>query len=262
MWNQLSVPAAKLYSWDPSSTYIHEPPYFKDMNVAPPGPHGVKDTYCLLNIGDSITTYHISPEVSTKIALLLSTLMSEVLIAGTSTHMVAIVKYKSAGQDTIILAEAEYGSGSSQDWAAQGPMLLVGFSLLFEFVLIGIFLFPFERNHRSNLVGMGIVPLCFKASEDADSLGLTGHERFTIDLPGKISEIRPEQDVTVELAYFNHSGILPSSVLAARVIFEHLIYIPAVGSVDRMDAQHDIERMAAQQEKARLAALAAAQVHQ
>ncbi|PHT51562.1 Aconitate hydratase, cytoplasmic [Capsicum baccatum] len=71
----------------------------------------------------------------------------------------AAMKYKSAGQDTIILAEAEYGSGSSRDWAAQGPMLL--------------------------------------ASEDADSLGLTGHERFTIDLPGKISEIRPGQDVTV-----------------------------------------------------------------
>ncbi|KAF3645974.1 Aconitate hydratase [Capsicum annuum] len=171
MWNRLSVPAAKLCSRDPSSTYIHEPPYFNDMTVAPPGPHGVKDTYCLLNIGDSITTDHISPEVSTKIALLLSTIMNEVLIAGTSTHMVAIVNYKSAGQDTIILAGAEYGSGSSRDWAAKGPMLL--------------------RNHRSNLVGMGIVPLCFKASEDADSLRLTGHERFTIDLPGGVDLFQP-----------------------------------------------------------------------
>lgn len=61
MWNQVSVPASKLYSWDPSSTYIHEPPYFKNMTMDPPGPHGVKDAYCLLNFGDSITTDHISP---------------------------------------------------------------------------------------------------------------------------------------------------------------------------------------------------------
>lgn len=61
MWNQLSVPATSLYSWDTSSTYIHEPPYFKDMTMDPPGPHGVKDAYCLLNFGDSITTDHISP---------------------------------------------------------------------------------------------------------------------------------------------------------------------------------------------------------
>lgn len=61
MWNELSVPTSKLYSWDPSSTYIHEPPYFKNMTMAPPGPHSVKDAYCLLNFGDSITTDHISP---------------------------------------------------------------------------------------------------------------------------------------------------------------------------------------------------------
>lgn len=61
MWNQLSVPSSTLYSWDPTSTYIHEPPYFKGMTMSPPGPHGVKDAYCLLNLGDSITTDHISP---------------------------------------------------------------------------------------------------------------------------------------------------------------------------------------------------------
>lgn len=61
MWNQLSVPGGTLYSWDPNSTYIHEPPYFKDMTMDPPGAHGVKDAYCLLNFGDSITTDHISP---------------------------------------------------------------------------------------------------------------------------------------------------------------------------------------------------------
>lgn len=134
-------------------------------------------------------------------------------------------RYKSAGLDTIILAGAEYGSGSSRDWAAKGPMLLVSlficlvtyFCSLFRFCLGTCFtcylfakisqLLPqgvkaviaksFERIHRSNLVGMGIIPLCFKAGEDADTLELTGHERYNIDIPSKITEIRPGQDVTV-----------------------------------------------------------------
>jgi aconitate hydratase len=130
----------------------------------------------------------------------------------------AAMKYKSAGEDTIIMAGAEYGSGSSRDWAAKGPMLLGVKAVIAK---------SFERIHRSNLVGMGIIPLCFKAGEDADSLGLTGHERYTIDLPTDISKIHPGQDVAVrtdtgkeftciarfdtevELAYFNHGGILP-----------------------------------------------------
>ena len=128
----------------------------------------------------------------------------------------AAMKYKSEGHDMIILAGAEYGSGSSRDWAAKGPMLLGVKAVISK---------SFERIHRSNLVGMGIIPLCFKSGEDADSLGLTGRERYTIDLPN-ISEIRPGQDVTVvtddgkkfattlrfdtevELAYFSHGGIL------------------------------------------------------
>ncbi|TVU43144.1 hypothetical protein EJB05_09586 [Eragrostis curvula] len=118
----------------------------------------------------------------------------------------AAMRYKSEGHDTIVLAGAEYGSGSS---------------------LKAVIAKSFERIHRSNLVGMGIIPLCFKAGEDADSLGLTGHERYNIELPTNLSEIRPGQDVTVttdngksfscilrfdtevELAYFNHGGILP-----------------------------------------------------
>ncbi|KAL0399910.1 UNVERIFIED_CONTAM: Aconitate hydratase 3, mitochondrial [Sesamum radiatum] len=264
MWNQLSVPDAKLYSWDPSSTYIHEPPYFKNMTMNPPGPHGVKDAYCLLNFGDSITTDHISPAGSihkdspaakfliergvdrkdfnsygsrrgndeimargtfANIRLVNKLLNGEVgpktvhIPTGEKLYVFdAAMKYKSAGQDTIILAGAEYGSGSSRDWAAKGPMLLGVKAVIAK---------SFERIHRSNLVGMGIIPLCFKAGEDADTLGLTGHERYSIDLPSKISDIRPGQDVTVvtdsgkqftctvrfdtevELAYFNHGGILP-----------------------------------------------------
>ncbi|CAI9090269.1 OLC1v1025008C1 [Oldenlandia corymbosa var. corymbosa] len=264
MWNQLSVPASKLYSWDPNSTYIHEPPYFKDMTMDPPGPHGVKDAYCLLNFGDSITTDHISPagsihKDSPAAKFLLERGVErkdfnsygsrrgndEIMARGTFANIRlknkllngkegpktihiptgeelyvfdAAMRYKSAGLDTIILAGAEYGSGSSRDWAAKGPMLQGVKAVIAK---------SFERIHRSNLVGMGIIPLCFKAGEDADTLGLTGHERYTIDLPSQISEIRPGQDVTVktnsgksftctarfdtevELAYFNHGGILP-----------------------------------------------------
>ncbi|VFQ61744.1 unnamed protein product [Cuscuta campestris] len=262
MWNQLSVPESKLYSWDSHSTYIHEPPYFKGMTMDPPGPHGVKDAYCLLNFGDSITTDHISPagsihKDSPAAKFLLERGVDrkdfnsygsrrgndEIMARGTfanirlvnkllngevgpkTVHVPtgeklsvfdAAMKYKSEGKDTIILAGAEYGSGSSRDWAAKGPMLLGVKAVIAK---------SFERIHRSNLVGMGIIPLCFKAGEDADSLGLTGHERYTIDLP--TNELRPGQDVTVrtdngktftctvrfdtevELAYFGHGGILP-----------------------------------------------------
>jgi len=264
MWNNLTVAPTTLYKWDPESTYIHEPPYFKDMTMAPPGPHGVKDAYCLLNVGDSITTDHISPAGSiSKDGPAAKYLMErgvdrkdfnsygsrrgndEVMARGTfanirivnkllkgevgpkTVHIPtgeklyvfdAAMKYKSEGHPTIVLAGAEYGSGSSRDWAAKGPMLLGVKAVIAK---------SFERIHRSNLVGMGIIPMCFKAGEDADSLGLTGLERYSIDLPTNISDIRPGQDVTVttdngksftctvrfdtevELAYFNHGGILP-----------------------------------------------------
>ncbi|KAK2639717.1 hypothetical protein Ddye_027512 [Dipteronia dyeriana] len=263
MWNQLSVPTSTLYSWDPNSTYIHEPPYFKDMSMAPPGPFGVKDAYCLLNFGDSITTDHISPagninkdsaaakylfergvdlkdfnsygsrrgndEVMARGTFANIRLVNKLLngeVGPKTVHIPtgekldvfdAAMRYKSAGYDTIVLAGAEYGSGSSRDWAAKGPKLLGVKAVIAK---------SFERIHRSNLVGMGIIPLCFKAGEDADTLGLTGKERYTIDLPNKVSEIRPGQDITVttntgksftctvrfdtevELAYFDHGGIL------------------------------------------------------
>ncbi|QHO40355.1 Aconitate hydratase [Arachis hypogaea] len=192
MWNNLSVPTGTLYSWDPSSTYIHEPPYFKNMTMSPPGGHGVKNAYCLLNFGDSITTDHISPagsihKDSPAAKYLMERGVDRRDFNSYGSRRGNDEKYKSEGHDMIILAGAEYGSGSSRDWAAKGPMLLSG--------------------------------------EDADSLGLTGRERYTIDLPN-ISEIRPGQDVTVvtddgkkfattlrfdtevELAYFSHGGIL------------------------------------------------------
>ncbi|XP_020591270.1 putative aconitate hydratase, cytoplasmic isoform X2 [Phalaenopsis equestris] len=264
MWNKLSVPASTLYSWDENSTYIHEPPYFKNMTMTPPGSHAVKDAYCLLNFGDSITTDHISPagsihkdspaakyllergvdrkdfnsygsrrgndEVMARGTFANIRLVNKLLngVVGPKTIHIptgdilsvfdAAMRYKADGHETIVLAGAEYGSGSSRDWAAKGPMLLGVKAVISK---------SFERIHRSNLVGMGIIPLCFKPGDDADSLGLTGFERYTIDLPSNISSIRPGQDVTVvtdngksftcilrfdtevELAYFNHGGILP-----------------------------------------------------
>uniref|UniRef100_A0AAU8MFS2 Aconitate hydratase n=1 Tax=Anoectochilus roxburghii TaxID=569774 RepID=A0AAU8MFS2_9ASPA len=264
MWNQLQVSPSTLYSWDSSSTYIHEPPYFKDMTMSPPGPHPVKDAYCLLSFGDSITTDHISPagsinkdspaakfllergverkdfnsygsrrgndEVMARGTFANIRLVNKLLKGEVGPHTVhipsgeklsvfdAAMKYKSDGHDTIILAGAEYGSGSSRDWAAKGPMLLGVKAVIAK---------NFERIHRSNLVGMGIIPLCFKSGEDAESLGLTGHERLTIHLPTSVGDIKPGQDVTVttdngksfsctvrfdtevELAYYNHGGILP-----------------------------------------------------
>ncbi|MFQ6640543.1 hypothetical protein Gotur_014821, partial [Gossypium turneri] len=234
MWNQLSVPSSTMYSWDPNSTYIHEPPYFKNMTMEPPGAHGVKDAYCLLNFGDSITTDHISPagsihkdspaakflldrgverkdfnsygsrrgndEVMARGTFANIRLVNKLLngeVGAKTVHVPtgeklyvfdAAMRYKDAGYDTIVLAGAEYGSGSSRDWAAKGPMLLGVKAVIAK---------SFERIHRSNLVGMGIIPLCFKSGEDADTLGLTGHERYTIDLPSKITDIRPGQDVTV-----------------------------------------------------------------
>ncbi|KAM7260819.1 hypothetical protein ACFE04_026294 [Oxalis oulophora] len=263
MWNQLSVPSGKVYEWDPKSTYIHEPPYFKNMSLSPPGPHSVKDAYCLLNFGDSITTDHISPAGSihkdspaakfliehgvdrrdfnsygsrrgndeimargtfANIRIVNKLLNGEVgpktvhIPSGEKVSVFdAAMKYKTEGYDTIILAGAEYGSGSSRDWAAKGPMLLGVKAVIAK---------SFERIHRSNLVGMGIVPLCFKSGEDADTLGLTGQERYSIELPSSVSEIKPGQDITVvtdngksftctlrfdtevELAYFDHGGIL------------------------------------------------------
>ncbi|KAF0928275.1 hypothetical protein E2562_039388 [Oryza meyeriana var. granulata] len=263
-WNELRVPEVALYPWDPSSTYIRKPPYFKGMAMSPPGPPMVKEAYCLLNLGDSITTDHISYSGSILVDspaakyLLASGVdqkkfssyggrrgNTEVVVRGAFTNMRivnklmngkvgtktvhvptgeelyvfdAAMKYKSKGHDMVIISGAEYGSGSSRDSAAKGPMLLGVKAVIAK---------SFERIHRSNLVGMGIIPLCFNAGEDADSLGLNGHERYTIHLPTSIGEIHPGQDVTVttdngrsftcilcldtelELAYFNHGGILP-----------------------------------------------------
>ncbi|KAL6840703.1 hypothetical protein ACP4OV_029567 [Aristida adscensionis] len=234
MWNQLSVPNAKRFPWDPNSTYIHEPPFFKDITPTPPGPRSVENAYCLLKFGDSITTDHISPagsipkdspagryllergvqpkdfnsygsrrgndEVMARGTFANIRIVNRLLngeVGPKTIHIPtgeklfvydAAMRYKADGHPTIVLAGEEYGSGSSRDWAAKGPMLQGVKAVIAK---------SFERIHRSNLVGMGVIPLCFKPGEDADSLGLTGHERYTIRLPSDIREIQPGQDVTV-----------------------------------------------------------------
>ncbi|CAL5336433.1 unnamed protein product [Camellia sinensis] len=205
------------------------PRYFKNMTMDPSGPNGVNGVYCLLNFGDSITMDHISPvgslnkdspatkyllehrverkdfnsygscrgndEVMARGIFVNIRIVNKLLngeVGPKTLHVPTgekLCRYKAAGHDTIVLVGAEYGSGgSSRDWATKGPMLLGVKAMIVK---------SFERIYRSNLVGMGIVPFCFKHGEDADSHGLTGHERYTIDLPNIINEIRLGQDVTV-----------------------------------------------------------------
>ncbi|TVU11538.1 hypothetical protein EJB05_45131 [Eragrostis curvula] len=275
MWNELKVPTSAVYSWDPNSRYIREPPFFKDMSNEPSGPPSIKDAYCLMMFGDSVTTDHISPAGSIhKESPAAQYLVEhgvnpkdfnsygsrrgnyEVMMRGTfgnirivnklilgnevgpkTIHIPtgaklyvydAATRYITNGHDTIVLAGAEYGTGSSRDWDAKGTKLLGVKAVIAK---------SFERIHRSNLVGMGIVPLCFKSGEDMETLGLTGHEQYTIHLPTSVREMRPGQDIAVttstgksftctlrfdtevrfldqtekyivELAYFNHGGIL------------------------------------------------------
>ncbi|KAL7242803.1 hypothetical protein ACSBR1_015235 [Camellia fascicularis] len=184
LWNDLPIPASKLYSWEPNSTYIHEPPYFKNMTMDPLGPSRVNDAYYLRNFGDSIAMDHISPARSiNKDSLAAKYLLEHGVECNDFNSYVAVRslnRYKAAGQDTTVLAGAESGNESSRDWAAKGPMLLGVKAVIVKIIWL-----------------MCIVPLCFMPGEHADSLGLTGHERYTIDLPSKINKIRPGEDVTV-----------------------------------------------------------------
>ncbi|KAK2981253.1 hypothetical protein RJ640_028618 [Escallonia rubra] len=158
LWSELPVPSSTTYEWeDPKSTYIKEPLYLDNISMSPPGPCGVKDAYCFLNFGDSITTDHISPSGSIHIDSPAAKYLME--------HEVDRKDFNS------------YGSRRGND----------------EVMVRG----TFANILTSNLTGMGIIPLCFKPGEDADTLGLTGHERYTIDLPSNINEIRPGQDITV-----------------------------------------------------------------
>jgi len=230
-WQKLKIPEEKIYAWNNDSTYIKESPFFKDLPEDPQPLSDIKDARTLLMLGDSITTDHISPagsfnENSAAGKYLISRGVEkadfnsygsrrghdEVMIRGTFANVRiknaiadkeggytrylptgeemsvydASVQYKAANTPLIILAGKEYGSGSSRDWAAKGTFLLGVKAVIAE---------SYERIHRSNLVGMGVLPLQYKEGETALSLGLTGKETFTIT--GIAQDIKPLKEVQV-----------------------------------------------------------------
>lgn len=263
-WQAIPSSTGDLYQWDPQSTYVQEPPFFVDM-PAQPGPiEPIRKARVLVSVADSVTTDHISPAGSIKADspaglylqangvpvgdfnsygsrrgndrvmtrgtfanIRLKNLLAPGTEGGVTKHLLtgqqmsiydASVKYKEAGIPLVALAGAEYGTGSSRDWAAKGTFLLG---------IRAVIAVSYERIHRSNLVGMGVLPLEFKKGESRESLGLDGTEIFDIDLP---ADIKPLADVAVtatrgdgqaikftttcridtpvEVDYYRHGGIL------------------------------------------------------
>ncbi len=263
-WKQMEAPTGPIFAWDPNSTYVKEPPYFEDFGPKPRPIADVEGARVLALLGDSVTTDHISPAGaippdSPAGKYLIAHGVErpefnsfgarrgnhEVMVRGTFgnirlrnklveregywtrhlpdgaelTIFEASERYRSEGVPLIVVAGKEYGSGSSRDWAAKGPLLLGVRAVIAE---------SFERIHRSNLVGMGILPLEFARGENLQSHGLTGRERFTIK---GIGAIKPGQQVEVEsvadngkkttfktharvdndteVGYMHHGGVLP-----------------------------------------------------
>ena len=261
-WQAINVVGSETYQWRAGSTYVANPPYFDGMSMTPAPLVDIIDAKPLLILGDSITTDHISPAGNIKADSPAGQWLMEhqvaradfnsygarrghheVMMRGTfaniriknemvpgteggfsrfgaetgSVYDVAM-KHKAAGTPTVVIAGKEYGTGSSRDWAAKGTNLLGVRSVIVE---------SFERIHRSNLVGMGVLPLQFKNGDTRTSLGLTGDDTFTIE---GLATIKPRQDVTVkvtradgssfsftalcridtanEVEYFNNGGIL------------------------------------------------------
>ncbi|MFP5299176.1 MAG: aconitate hydratase, partial [Actinomycetota bacterium] len=264
-WKQLPSPTGQLFEWDPSSTYVQEPPFFKDLGTEPGPIEEITGARVLALVGDSITTDHISPAGSISPQSPAGKYLQEqgveikdfnsygsrrgnheVMMRGTFANIrfrnqladgkeggwskfipggeVAPIydvamRYVEEGTPTIILAGKEYGSGSSRDWAAKGPRLQGVKAVIAE---------SYERIHRSNLVGMGILPLQFINGENVESLGLTGYESF--DIVGVADRLEPHAelevvarsddgtekrfnveariDSEVELDYYRHGGVL------------------------------------------------------
>jgi aconitate hydratase len=268
-WNAIPVSAGELFPWDASSTYILEPPFFEDMIAEALPPEPIVGARVLGFFGDSITTDHISPagdfseetpagrylmekgvarrdfnsygtrrgnhEVmmrGTFANIRLKNEMMEGLEGGGTLHLPdcaqmsfydAAMQYRQEGTPLVVLAGKEYGTGSSRDWAAKGVRLLGVRAVIAQ---------SFERIHRSNLVGMGVLPLQFKEGQNAEQLGLTGDELFSIRDLG--AHMRPRMEISVEalhrdglkirfntiarldtpveVEYFIHGGILPAVV--------------------------------------------------
>jgi aconitate hydratase len=262
-WNAVKTTTGKIYSWDDKSTYVKNPPYFVGMGMKPAAVADIRGARALAVLGDSVTTDHISPagniaksspaakylmaegvqpadfnqygarrgnhEVmmrGTFANIRLRNLMVPGVEGGVTVHVPsgetmsifdASLKYKHDNIPLVILAGKEYGTGSSRDWAAKGTMLLGVKAVISE---------SFERIHRSNLIGMGVLPLQFKDGENAQSLGLSGKESFEIiGLNGGAAkmvtvvatppsgaaikfEARVRIDTPKEREYYQHGGIL------------------------------------------------------
>nr|BBH90922.1 aconitate hydratase A [Thermosporothrix sp. COM3] len=231
-WQALSNSTGTLFEWDPESTYVREPPFFQGMANEPAPVKNIRGARVLAMLDDSITTDHISPAGSFAANSPAGQYLiehgvqrrdfntygarrgnHEVMVRGTfgnirlrnrlvpgkegyytvhlpsgeeTTIYDASMRYQQEGTPLIVVAGKEYGSGSSRDWAAKGPLLLGIHAVIAE---------SFERIHRSNLVGMGILPLQFRPGDSKESLGLTGHETF--DIMGIEEGLKPRQEVTV-----------------------------------------------------------------
>jgi aconitate hydratase len=263
-WTSLPTPTGDTFAWDAESTYVRKPPYFDGMQREPAPVTDIAGARVLAKLGDSVTTDHISPAGAIKTDSPAGSYLTEhgierrdfnsygsrrgnheVMIRGTfanirlrnqlvpgveggmtrnlltgeqATIYDASVAYVEAGVPLVVLAGKEYGSGSSRDWAAKGTALLGVRAVLAE---------SYERIHRSNLIGMGVLPLQYAEGETAESLGLTGEETFDVvgveamndgdDVPrtvtvradGKEFQAVLRIDTPGEAAYYRHGGIMP-----------------------------------------------------
>jgi aconitate hydratase len=266
-WNAIPVGEGERYPWDPQSTYIHEPPFFQGLTPEPAPPADIHGARVLVMLGDSVTTDHISPagdiaeeapagrwlksrgiakrdfnsygsRRGNDLVMVRGTFanirLKNLLLPGTEGNVTvhlpdgerlsvfdAAERYRADGVPLLALAGKEYGSGSSRDWAAKGTLLLGVRAVLAE---------SYERIHRSNLVGMGVLPLQYESGQTAESLGLTGREVF--DVTGLSGGLSPRMKVTVrarredgatlsftaiarldtpvEVDYYRNGGILPA----------------------------------------------------
>lgn len=262
-WKSLATPTGKIFEWDTNSTYVRKPPYFDGMPARPRAVTEINKARVLALLGDSVTTDHISPAGNIKEGSPAGLYLAEhgvaradfnsygsrrgnheVMIRGTfanirlknlllagveggftrnflnngeqSTIYAAATAYQAAGIPLVILAGKEYGSGSSRDWAAKGTALLGVRAVIVE---------SFERIHRSNLIGMGVLPLQFIEGQNRDSLGLTGSETFSISgitefnngvIPDQVTvtadgitfKAKVRVDTPREADYYRHGGIM------------------------------------------------------
>jgi aconitate hydratase len=266
LWNEIPTSTGNVYHWDPESTYIQEPPYFQNFSNAVEDWRDVRGARPLAIFGDSVTTDHISPAGAIKpnspaglylqakgvkvedfnsygsrrgnhevmvrgtfANVRIKNLMVPGVEGGVTVHYPdeermsiydAAMKYQTEGVPTVVIAGQEYGTGSSRDWAAKGTRLLGVKAVIAQ---------SFERIHRSNLVGMGVLPCQFKEGMNAASLGLDGTQTF--DVIGLENGVRPRKDLTlvihrasgkteevpvtlridtpIEIDYYHHGGILP-----------------------------------------------------